>query len=84
MNDKQKNWINTTIERAVATDGITHLEAICEYMQMKQIDPETMAEILSPRIKEFLRIEGYKLNFLGRRTRKLTKVLQDQEADESE
>lgn len=59
------------IERMVAEDESSYLEAIMNYVQKNNIEVESVVRLINPVIKEKLRKEAHDLNLLGKKPTKL-------------
>jgi Phage late-transcription coactivator len=54
------------IERIVRENKITYFEAVCDYMALNNIEPETVPRLLNITIKKKIEAEATDLNLLNR------------------
>jgi hypothetical protein len=54
------------IESMVAQGGITYMEAILEYCDQNEMEPDAIAPLVSKPLKEKLEADARELNFLPR------------------
>ena len=64
------------IERLVKTSGglISYIEAVVTYCQENEIELETVPKLISKPLKEKLKYEAQRLNFMKRTSRGLLKL----------
>lgn len=54
------------IEEMVAQGGVTHMEAILEYCEQNEMEPDLVAPLISKPLKEKIEANARELNFLPR------------------
>ena len=54
------------IEEIVSKGGITYMDAILDYCEKNQMEPDTIAPLISKPLKEKLEADARELNFLPR------------------
>ena len=59
------------IEGRVAVDGMTYMEAVLDFCEKRQLDPEQIAPFISIKIKRALAKEGKALHLLKQHTPEL-------------
>jgi len=54
------------IEEIVSKGGITYMDAILDYCEKNQMEPDTIAPLISKPLKEKIEADARELNFLPR------------------
>jgi len=54
------------IEKIVREQNVTYFEAICDYMQENNIEPETISKLINLNIRQQVHAEATDLNLLNR------------------
>ena len=54
------------IEEIVSKGGITYMDAILDYCEKNQMEPDTVAPLISKPLKEKIEADARELNFLPR------------------
>ena len=54
------------IEKIVREQKITYFEAICDYVQVNNIEPETVPKLINARLKQIIETEATDLNLINR------------------
>ena len=62
--------LNLTIEEIVKNTELSYMEAVLDYAQKSEIEPEAMAKMLNQSIKDKIEVEAQSLNML-KKTAKL-------------
>ena len=57
------------IEKIVAEQNINYIDAICHYYEMNSIDVESITKLISKPLKERLKWDAIRLNFMKKTTR---------------
>ena len=57
------------IEKIVAEQNINYIDAICHYCEMNSIDVESITKLISKPLKERLKWDAIRLNFMKKTTR---------------
>lgn len=55
-----------TIEKIVRENNITYFEAICDYMNENNIEPETIPRLINVNIRQKIQSEATDLNLINR------------------
>lgn len=63
------------IEKIVRDQKVTYFEAVCDYMSVNNIDPESVPKLLTARIKEIIEAEATDLNLINRGKKRAKFVL---------
>lgn len=58
------------IEKIVLINKISYFEAVCEYMEKNNIEPERMSKLLNSNIKKKIESEAIDLNLIYRGKKK--------------
>jgi hypothetical protein len=54
------------IEKIVRVDKLTYFEAVCEYMEKNNLEPEKISKLLNVNIKQKIEAEAIDLNLIYR------------------
>lgn len=54
------------IEKIVRDQKVTYFEAICDYVQSNNIEPETVPKLINARLKQIIETEATDLNLINR------------------
>jgi len=57
------------IEKLVAEENLNYIDAICQYCEVNNIEVETVAKLISKPLKERLKWDATRLNFMKRTSR---------------
>jgi hypothetical protein len=57
------------IEKIVAEQNINYIDAICHYCEINSIDVESITKLISKPLKERLKWDAIRLNFMKKTTR---------------
>ena len=57
------------VEKIVAEENINYIDAICYYCEINNIDVETIAKLISKPLKERLKWDAIRLNFMKKTSR---------------
>ena len=62
--------LNLTIEQIVKDTELSYMEAVLDYAEKSEIEPEAMAKMLNQSVKDKIEVEAQNLNML-KKTAKL-------------
>lgn len=57
------------IEKIVIEENLNHIDAICHYCEINNIEIETIAKLISKPLKERLKWDATRLNFMKKTSR---------------
>jgi ATP-dependent Clp protease ATP-binding subunit ClpA len=57
------------VEKIVAEENINYIDAICYYCEINNIEVETIAKLISKPLKERLKWDAIRLNFMKKTSR---------------
>ena len=57
------------IEKIVAEEKINHIDAICQYCEMNDIEVQSVSKLVTKPLKERLKYDAIQLNFMKKTSR---------------
>ena len=57
------------IEKIVVEEKLNHIDAICQYCEMNEIEVESVSKLISKSLKERLKYDAISLNFMKKTSR---------------